>query len=151
MSDIIETPFAVRFSPFIRMMSQIRPRNRRIMGFLGWMLDGPRWLRTLSIRNVLSNAPSLDALLNDPARLKAYLRANAMSVSHVSCTCRMGVAEDPMAVTDATGLVHGVQGLRVVDASLMPIIPRANTNLPTYMMAEKIADAIKTQRKGTTP
>jgi 5-(hydroxymethyl)furfural/furfural oxidase len=151
MSGMIETPFAVRFSPFIRMMSQIRPRNRRVMGFLGWLLEGPRWLRTLLIKRVLSNAPSLDALLGDPERLRAYLRANVMSVSHVSCTCRMGAPEDPMAVTDVTGLVHGVQALRVVDASLMPIIPRANTNLPTYMMAEKIADAIRTQRQAMTP
>ena len=47
---------------------------------------------------------------------------------------------DPLAVTDGAGRVRGVQGLRVCDASLMPSIPRANTNTPTLMMAERIAD-----------
>jgi len=54
----------------------------------------------------------------------------------------MGAADDPMAVTDPNGRVHGVAGLRVVDASIFPVVPCANTNLPTIMTAEKIADAI---------
>jgi 5-(hydroxymethyl)furfural/furfural oxidase len=54
----------------------------------------------------------------------------------------MGPAQDRHAVTDAEGRVHGIAGLRVVDASLMPRLPSANTNIPTIMMAEKIADAI---------
>jgi 5-(hydroxymethyl)furfural/furfural oxidase len=147
MKDVLETPFAVRFSPFIRFMSQIRPANRQIMGFLGRLLDGPRWFRSFLIRNVVSNAPPLDILLDDPERLKAYLKENAMSVSHVSGSCRMGAPSDPMAVVDTQGRVHGVQGLRVIDASIMPSIPRANINLPTYMIAEKIASAIMADRK----
>jgi len=63
----------------------------------------------------------------------------------VSCTCKMGSADDPMAVTDHAGRVHGVGGLRVVDASVMPAVPRANTNLPTIMIAEKMAAAILTE------
>ncbi|MEO8884261.1 MAG: GMC oxidoreductase, partial [Devosia sp.] len=51
------------------------------------------------------------------------------------------------AVTDGSGRVYGVEGLRVVDASLMPAIPRANTNTPTIMMAERIADLIKQHRR----
>jgi len=51
----------------------------------------------------------------------------------------MGSAEDHAAVTDMQGLVHGVGGLRVVDASIMPWVPRANTNIPTLMIAEKLA------------
>jgi 5-(hydroxymethyl)furfural/furfural oxidase len=54
----------------------------------------------------------------------------------------MGDETDPMAVTDPTGLVYGVQGLRVVDASIFPVVPCANTNFPTMMVAEKIADEI---------
>ena len=60
----------------------------------------------------------------------------------------MGAAADPDAVTDTEGRVHGVQGLRVVDASLMPRLPSANTNIPTIMMAEKIAGAIRARRRG---
>ena len=66
----------------------------------------------------------------------------AVGVWHASCTCRMGSRDDPMAVTDPAGRVHGIGGLRVVDASIFPVVPCANTNLPTIMTAEKIADAI---------
>jgi 5-(hydroxymethyl)furfural/furfural oxidase len=51
----------------------------------------------------------------------------------------MGAQDDPLAVTDPQGRVYGVAGLRVVDASLMPALPRGNTNIPTIMMAEKIS------------
>ncbi len=142
MAPVIGHPFAVRFSPFIRMMSQVRRSNRLIMGLLGRLLDGPAWLRRFLVSNVLSNAPSVDALLRDPARLKRYLKRYAMSVSHVTCTCRMGRADDPMAVVDAEGRVYGVENLRVIDASVMPSLPRANTNLATMMIAEKMSDAI---------
>jgi len=53
------------------------------------------------------------------------------------------MGNDDMAVVDGQGRVHGVQGLRVVDASIMPIVVSGNLNVPTIMMAEKIADAIK--------
>jgi 5-(hydroxymethyl)furfural/furfural oxidase len=55
----------------------------------------------------------------------------------------MGARDNPDAVTDGAGRVYKVEGLRVCDASLMPTIPRANTNTPTIMMAERIADLIK--------
>jgi 5-(hydroxymethyl)furfural/furfural oxidase len=54
----------------------------------------------------------------------------------------MGADDDPMAVTDNQGRVRGVSGLRVVDASLFPCVPCANTNFPTLMTAEKISDTM---------
>jgi 5-(hydroxymethyl)furfural/furfural oxidase len=54
----------------------------------------------------------------------------------------MGRPEDPMSVVDSNGRVKGIEGLRVVDASIFPVVPCANTNFPTLMAAEKIADAI---------
>jgi 5-(hydroxymethyl)furfural/furfural oxidase len=54
----------------------------------------------------------------------------------------MGRADDPMAVVDNQGRVKGVQGLRVVDASIFPVVPCANTNFPVLMSAEKIAASI---------
>jgi len=146
MADVIEHPFAVRFSPFIRFMTQVQGRNRLVMGALGKLLDGPAWLRRLLVRHVLSNAPSLDALLADADKLKTYLKTYATSVSHVTCTCRMGRSDDPLAVVDPAGRVYGVEGLRVIDASVMPSLPRANTNLATMMIAEKMSEAILRER-----
>jgi 5-(hydroxymethyl)furfural/furfural oxidase len=54
----------------------------------------------------------------------------------------MGRPEDPMSVVDSNGRVKGIEGLRVVDASIFPVVPCANTNFPTLMVAEKIADVI---------
>jgi 5-(hydroxymethyl)furfural/furfural oxidase len=146
MVPVIEHLFAVRFSPFIRRMSQVRRSNKWIMGALGRLLDGPPWLRGLLVKHVLSNAPSIDTLLSDPAKLKSYLKHHAMSVSHVTCTCRIGRPDDPLAVVDPDGLVYGVDSLRIVDASVMPSLPRANTNSVTMMIAEKISDAIRRNR-----
>jgi len=70
------------------------------------------------------------------------VRKAAIGVWHASCTCRMGADNDPMAVTDNAGSVRSVSGLRVVDASIFPVVPCANTNFPTLMSAEKIADAM---------
>ena len=54
----------------------------------------------------------------------------------------MGAANDPKAVVDPAGRVHGIAGLRVVDASIMPTVPSGNTNIPTIMLAEKVSAAI---------
>jgi 5-(hydroxymethyl)furfural/furfural oxidase len=78
----------------------------------------------------------------DEDALEDYVQRSVSGSGHVSATCRMGAADDPMAVTDPAGRVRGVEGLRVGDASIMPEITRANTNLPTIMIAEKLADAI---------
>ncbi|MDB5653830.1 MAG: glucose-methanol-choline oxidoreductase, partial [Tardiphaga sp.] len=149
MASVIEPPFAVRFSPFIRFMNQVGARNRLVMNGLGRLLDGPRALRRWLVDHVLSNAPSIDQLLGDPERLRRYLKSHVMSVSHVSCTCRMGAADDPKAVVDSVGRVHGIDRLRVIDASVMPSLPRANTNLAVMMIAEKLAAAILQERAGS--
>jgi choline dehydrogenase-like flavoprotein len=60
----------------------------------------------------------------------------------------MGTADDPLAVVDKDLVVHGVEGLRVVDASIMPTLIGGNTNAPTIMIAEKISDQIKSQYAG---
>lgn len=80
-----------------------------------------------------------DAVGDGPA-LERYLRENAETLYHPVGTCRMG--RDAKAVVDPALCVHGVRGLRVVDASVMPTIPGGNTNAPTIMIAEKAADLV---------
>ncbi|APX92665.1 choline dehydrogenase [Halomonas sp. 1513] len=75
------------------------------------------------------------------AELDAFVKAHAETAYHPCGSCRMG--DDALAVTDGQGRVHGVHGLRVVDASLFPVIPTGNLNAPTIMLAEKIADRIR--------
>ncbi len=77
--------------------------------------------------------------------LDAFVRAKAETAYHPSCSCKMGY--DDQAVVDNEGRVHGLTSLRVVDASIMPIIVTGNLNAPTIMLAEKIADKIR----GRTP
>jgi choline dehydrogenase len=77
--------------------------------------------------------------------LRAYVRRMAETLYHPVGTCKMGPADDPMAVVDAELRVRGIDNLRVADAAIMPIIPGGNTNAPTIMVAEKAADMIRGQ------
>jgi choline dehydrogenase len=86
-------------------------------------------------------APGPD--VQSDAEIDAFVRAKGESAYHPSCTCRMGPRSDRMAVVDDACRVFGVDGLRVVDASIMPSIVSGNLNAPTIMIAEKAADLIR--------
>ncbi len=87
-------------------------------------------------------APTPADLETDEA-LDGWLRRNISTSYHISGTCKMGPANDPMAVVDQQLRVRGVSGLRVADASIMPNVVRANTNVTTMMIAERVAGFIK--------
>jgi choline dehydrogenase len=74
--------------------------------------------------------------------LDQVLKSHTTTQWHLSCTARMGAATDKGAVVDAGGRVHGLSGLRIVDASIMPVVTNGNTNAPTIMLAEKLSDEI---------
>jgi choline dehydrogenase len=75
--------------------------------------------------------------------LERDIRRSADTEYHPCGTCRMGPSADPMAVVDAQLRVHGIEALRVVDASIMPELTAGNTNAPTIMIAEKAADLMR--------
>lgn len=81
------------------------------------------------------------------SEIDAHIRRKGESAYHPSCSCKMGLPSDPMAVVDAEGRVHGLESLRVIDASIMPNVVSGNLNAPVIMMAERLSDAIL----GATP
>ena len=75
--------------------------------------------------------------------MNLWLKRSVTTTQHISGTCKMGPDSDPMAVVDQQGVVKGLRGLRVADASIMPDCIRANTNCTTIMIGERIAEWIK--------
>ncbi|GAB4067212.1 choline dehydrogenase [Ancylobacter sonchi] len=84
--------------------------------------------------------PGADVVTDEA--IDAFIRDKVESAYHPSCTCKMGAPSDPMAVVDPQARVIGVEGLRVVDSSIMPSVTTGNLNAPTIMLAEKAADHI---------
>ncbi|HTZ36255.1 MAG TPA: GMC family oxidoreductase N-terminal domain-containing protein [Stellaceae bacterium] len=142
MRAVTTDPFPASYTERVRRIGVVNDQNRRITNFVAKLLDGPDWLRKWMIDRFIVEGYSFEQLLTDDEALEAFIRGASIGVWHATCTCRMGGDDDPMAVTDNQGRVRGVAGLRVVDASLFPAVPCANTNFPTLMTAEKIADAM---------
>jgi choline dehydrogenase len=112
---------------------------------LALLVDGVRLARSLAQALAFDDFRGNELLpgeeIQTDAELAAYVRRYLESLYHPAGTCKMGV--DPLAVVDPQLRVHGVSGLRVIDASIMPVIPHGNTNAPTIMIAEKGAEAIR--------
>lgn len=142
MRDYAGTIFPSSYTPRVAKVATPGTWNAFQRGTLSAMLDAAGPLRTALVHAAITSGVSINSLLEDDAELTNFVRQHVGGTWHPSGTCRMGATGDPLAVTDASGKVHGVDGLRVCDASLMPAIPCANTNMPTIMVAEKIADTI---------
>jgi choline dehydrogenase len=87
-------------------------------------------------------APADDILASD-AELDAWMAREVTTTNHLSGTCKMGPPSDPGAAVDQAGRVHGIDGLRVADASIMPDCVRANTNATAMMIGERMAELIR--------
>ena len=140
LARVAQHPFPAAFTPRMRAAMAVNAKNAVLMTALGWLLDGPKVLRETLLTRAITMGTDLKALLAEDATLEKFVRSTTNGIKHLSCTCRMGRPDDPYAVTDSAGRVRGVENLRVVDASTMPSLPRANTNLAVIMLAEKISD-----------
>jgi len=142
MQTVTSDPFPASYSDKVRQVGLVSKKNKWLTDAMAKLLDGPPALRSYLIRTLIMEGVTLDDLMRDDDQLEKFVRKAAVGVWHASCTCRMGSEDDPMAVTDPAGRVRAVEGLRVVDASIFPVVPCANTNFPVLMTAEKCADAI---------
>jgi choline dehydrogenase len=110
-------------------------------------IDGLRLARQLLHSTPLAKYCDVDefpaATVQTDAELLACARERGGTAWHFMGTCKMGRADDPLAVVDNELRVVGLEGLRVVDASVMPAMPSGNTGAPTMMIAEKAADMIR--------
>ena len=140
---VTDKPFPASYTDRVRKIGVVNAKNKILTSIAATLMDGPAALRHYMIDNFVVEGFTFDDVMNDDEALEAFVRKAAIGVWHASCSCRMGRADDPMSVVDTQGRVKGMQGLRVVDASIFPVVPCANTNLPTLMAAEKIADAMQ--------
>jgi choline dehydrogenase len=124
------------------------------MGYFTDPYDIPRLIEGVRKARRIARTPPLNAwvrdelvpgntIVDDGEDLKTAIVAGIASYHHPTGTCHMGPVTDEMAVVDAQGRVHGVERLWTIDASIMPTIPDANTNLPTMMVAERCVDWLR--------
>ena len=140
--ELCTTIFPVRFTDRIRRLNQLNRANAVKTALIAGLLDAVPGLSDLVFGQLTGRRVDLAALVEDKDALAEHVRQNVAGTFHVCGTCRMGRADDRDAVVDAQGRVRGLSGLRVADAAIMPSIPRGNTNIPTIMLAEKIAAEI---------
>ncbi len=134
--------FPVKFNDRLRRLNRITPANKIKSAAIAALIDAVPPLAAPIFATLADRRVDLESLIEDDGALVDHIRENVAGTFHPVGTCRMGAADDRAAVTDPAGRVHGIAGLRVIDASIMPTIPRGNTNIPTIMVAEKLADRI---------
>ena len=124
-----------------------------VFNYLSTDQDRREWVEAVRVARDILNQPALTPFnggetapgleVSTDAEILDWVARDAETALHPSCTAKMGPDTDPMAVVDpATMRVHGVDGLRVVDASVMPYVPNGNIYAPVMMLAEKAADLI---------
>ncbi|MGH6771531.1 MAG: GMC family oxidoreductase [Xanthobacteraceae bacterium] len=143
--DTVEDIFPVSYSDRARRYAVYSRSNAAQMSIAGALMDSAAPLRRLMVKTLIADGPTI-ADLADAATMKQWIADTVLGHWHATSTCRMGAPDDPGAVTDPAGRVYGVEGLRVCDASIMPMVPCANTNIPTIMVGERIAAAMLAEK-----
>jgi len=131
--------FPVKFNDRLRRLNRITPGNRIKSAAIAALLDAVPPLAAPVFGTLADRRVDLAALVEDDDALADHIRENVAGTFHPVGTCRMGGVNERDAVTDPSGRVRGAEGLRVIDASIMPTVPRGNTNIPTIMVAEKLS------------
>ena len=142
MEKVSSAAFPAVWGDKVRQFGTKSTFNELFTGLAAKLLDGPKPLRKFLMDKFVVDAYTMKDVLEDEEKMEEFVRKGAVGVWHASCSCRMGRADDPMSVVDTAGRVKGIDGLRVCDASVFPVVPSANTNFPVLMTAEKISDAI---------
>lgn len=134
------------FMPDPKLVARLQPHTRTnalAAHAIGALLDNGL-LRSLALHR---SALEATTLADERTALESILRQHTGLSHHVSCTCKMGAETDPMAVLTPDCRVRGVPGLRIIDASIFPDISRAGMFFPVMMVAEKMADQIRRERR----
>jgi 5-(hydroxymethyl)furfural/furfural oxidase len=140
---LVRRAFPVHYTDRIRRLNERSVANALKGSLIALLLDAVPGSNDLVFSKLSDRHVELEALVADPLRLADHIRENVSGVFHPAGTCRMGGPEDRGAVVDAHGGVLGIAGLRVADASIMPTVVSGNTNIPTIMIAEKIAASLQ--------
>lgn len=141
--ETVDQVFPVSYSDRARKLALYSRWNKVQTDLGAAIMDSSSAMRRLIINTMISDAPSIQELASNESVCRDWLKTAVHGHWHASGTCRMGRVDDPKAVTNAKGQVIGLEGLRVADASLMPSVPCANTNIPTVMIGEKISDLVR--------
>jgi 5-(hydroxymethyl)furfural/furfural oxidase len=143
LATVCANPFAETHGAMAAMVGQINLRNWLMTIGPALLLDGPSAVRRRVVDALLAPGADLATAMASDDELTAIVRQHTIGGWHASGTCRIGRSKDLFAVVSpANGNVYGVEGLSVIDASIMPTVPRANTNIPTIMLAEKMVSSI---------
>jgi 5-(hydroxymethyl)furfural/furfural oxidase len=137
--SMTQLTFPVKFNDRLRRLNRITPANKFRSAAIAALIDAVPALASPIFGTLADRRVDLAVLVRDDDALADHIRENVAGTFHPVGTCRMGADGDRDAVTDPAGRVRGVESLRVIDASIMPTIPRGNTNIPTIMLAEKLA------------
>ena len=107
---VTDNPFPASYSDRVRKIGVVNTKNKVLTAIVAKFLDGPAALRSYMIDNFVIEGFTFDQVMTDDEALEAFIRKAAIGVWHASCTCRMGRADDPMAVVDTAGPGQGRAG-----------------------------------------